>query len=149
MNLKLFCNHGGIYRFEKKFNKCSGEINSLGLHEDMRGCLLEVNSEGLGWYRQCVLQSFWREPETFFEKEGAVENSGVYFKIRDIGTLVLGDIGTFVSEIEENFMRNLSASLFNFFWSSLDVCTFITLLLNLFDWPSYSSKSKKRDTLRL
>ena len=32
-----------------------------------------------------------REPEIFFEKEGAVEDGGVYFKIRDIGTLVLGE----------------------------------------------------------
>ena len=27
--LKLFCNHGGIYRFRKKFKKDSGEMNPL------------------------------------------------------------------------------------------------------------------------
>ena len=29
INLKLFCKHGGIYRFENKFNKYSEEINPL------------------------------------------------------------------------------------------------------------------------
>ena len=34
----------------KKFKKHSGEnINPLGVHRNMRGCILEVNSEGLGW----------------------------------------------------------------------------------------------------
>ena len=47
MNLKVFCNHGGIYRFEKKLKKYSGEINPLGVHRIIRGCILEVNSEGL------------------------------------------------------------------------------------------------------
>ena len=47
MNLKVFCNHGGIYRFEKKLKKYSGEINPLGDHRIIRGCILEVNSEGL------------------------------------------------------------------------------------------------------
>ena len=49
MNLKLFHSHAGIYRFEKKFKKYSGEINPLGDHRNMRRCILEVNSEGLGW----------------------------------------------------------------------------------------------------
>ena len=44
MNLKLVLNHGGIYRFEKKFKKYSGEINPLGVHRNMRGCIFEVNS---------------------------------------------------------------------------------------------------------
>ena len=30
MNLKLFCIHAGIYRFEKKFKKYSGEIKDYG-----------------------------------------------------------------------------------------------------------------------
>ena len=34
----------------KKFKKHSGEnINPLGVHRNMRGCILKVNSEGLGW----------------------------------------------------------------------------------------------------
>ena len=49
MNSELFRNHGGIYRFEEKFKKYSREINSLGVHRNMRGCILEVNSKGLGW----------------------------------------------------------------------------------------------------
>ena len=48
INLKLFCNHGGIYRFRKKFKKDSGEINTLGVHRNMRGFILEINCEGLG-----------------------------------------------------------------------------------------------------
>ena len=39
-NLKLFHNHGGIYRFRKKFKKDSGEVNPLGAHRNMRGCCL-------------------------------------------------------------------------------------------------------------
>ena len=49
INMELFRNHEGIYRFHKKINKYSGEINPLGVHRNMRGCILEVNSEGLGW----------------------------------------------------------------------------------------------------
>ena len=48
MNLKLFCKHGGIYRLQKKFEKYSGDINHLVIHKNMRGCILEVDSEGLG-----------------------------------------------------------------------------------------------------
>ena len=48
INLKLFCNYGGIYRFRKKFKKDSWEINLLGAHRNMRGCILEINCEGLG-----------------------------------------------------------------------------------------------------
>ena len=47
-NLKLFRNRGGIFRFKKKLIKYSWEINSLGVHRSMRGCILDVNSEGLG-----------------------------------------------------------------------------------------------------
>ena len=49
MNLKLFRSHGGIYRFEKKSKKYSGEMNPLGLHRNIRGRILGVNSEGLMW----------------------------------------------------------------------------------------------------
>ena len=49
INLKLFRNHGGIYRFRKKFKKDSGEINPLRVHRNMRVCILEINCEGLGW----------------------------------------------------------------------------------------------------
>ena len=49
ITLKLFHNHGGIYRFRKKFKKDSGEINPLGVHRNMRGSILEINCEGLGW----------------------------------------------------------------------------------------------------
>ena len=48
-NLKLFCNHGGIYRFKKKFKKYSGKTNTLGVHRNIRGCILEINCEGLVW----------------------------------------------------------------------------------------------------
>ena len=39
VNLKLFCNLGRIYRFRKKFKKNPGEINPLGVHRNMRGCI--------------------------------------------------------------------------------------------------------------
>ena len=34
ITLKLFHNHGGIYRFRKKFKKDSGEINPLSVHRN-------------------------------------------------------------------------------------------------------------------
>ena len=49
INLKLFRSHSGIYRFRKKFKKDSGEINPLGVHRNIRECILEINCEGLGW----------------------------------------------------------------------------------------------------
>ena len=49
ITLKLFHNHGGIYRFRKKFKKDSGEINPLRVHRNMRVCILEINCEGFGW----------------------------------------------------------------------------------------------------
>ena len=49
ISLKLFHNHGGIYRFKKKVKKGSGEINLLRVHKNVRVCILEINCEGLGW----------------------------------------------------------------------------------------------------
>ena len=49
INLKLFHNHGGLYRLSQKFKKDSGEIDPLGVHRIMRECILEINCEGLGW----------------------------------------------------------------------------------------------------
>ena len=45
----IFFNHGGIYKFEEKIKKYSGEINLLRVHRNIRGCIFEVNSKGLGW----------------------------------------------------------------------------------------------------
>ena len=44
MNLKLFHYHGAKYRFEKIQKSLWRE----GVHKNMRGCILKVNSEGLG-----------------------------------------------------------------------------------------------------
>ena len=82
MNLKLFQNYGGIYRFEKKIKKYSGEINPLGVHRNMRGRILEVNFEGL----EVVIKSIFfyhfvdldLSIETFLKK-GAIENGPVDF----------------------------------------------------------------------
>ena len=49
INLKLFWNHGGIYKFEKKIKKYSGITNLLKVHRNTREYILEVNCEGLGW----------------------------------------------------------------------------------------------------
>ena len=49
INLKLFRNHGRIYKFEKKFKKYFGEINALVVHRNLRGCILEVDTEEIGW----------------------------------------------------------------------------------------------------
>ena len=44
----FFFNLAGIYKFEKKMKKYSGDINLLGIQRNIRGSILEVNSEGLG-----------------------------------------------------------------------------------------------------
>ena len=82
ISLKLFRNHGGIYRFEKKSKKHSGRINLLGVHRNIRGCILEVNSEGLGarvvtddLFVYHFIDSDLRV-EIFSEKGGAAENGG-------------------------------------------------------------------------
>ena len=55
INLKLFGNHGGIYRFRRKFKKDSGEIKPLGVHRNMiignwqYVCLLFCWSWPKGW----------------------------------------------------------------------------------------------------
>ena len=38
-----------MYRFEKKFKKYSGKTDPLGVYRNIGGCMLEVNSVGLGW----------------------------------------------------------------------------------------------------
>ena len=49
ISLQLFCNHGGICRFRKNLKKDFGEINHLGVHRNIRDCVLEINSEELTW----------------------------------------------------------------------------------------------------
>ena len=49
MNLKLFHNHGGIYKFDKIVKEYSAEINPVGGHRNVRGSIVEANSNGLGW----------------------------------------------------------------------------------------------------
>ena len=50
INLKLFGNHGGIYRFRSKFKKDPGETKLLGVHRNIIGnqqyiCLLFVDPD--------------------------------------------------------------------------------------------------------
>ena len=70
--MKLFDNHGGIYRLRKKFNKDSGEIKPLGVHRNM------IISN-----QQCVY--FFVDPdlrmEIILRKEKATESWGIDFKI--------------------------------------------------------------------
>ena len=50
VNLKIFYIPGGIYKFERKFNKHSGETGkALWVYRNMKECILEVNLEGQGW----------------------------------------------------------------------------------------------------
>ena len=39
----------GPYKLEKNVKKYSREINPSGVDRNMRKCVLEVNSDGLGW----------------------------------------------------------------------------------------------------
>ena len=70
--MKLFGNHGGIYRFRRKFKKDSGEIKPLGVHRNM------IISN-----QQCVY--FFVDPdlrmEIILRKERATESGGIDFKI--------------------------------------------------------------------
>ena len=76
---------------KKKIKKYSRELNLLGVHRNMRGCIFEINSEGLGWLViDSIFVDHFVEPdlrvETFFQKDEAAENGGVDFEIGDIGT---------------------------------------------------------------
>ena len=46
---KSFCKHGGICRFDKKIQEIFVREKTLRAHRNMRGCILEVDSEGIGW----------------------------------------------------------------------------------------------------
>ena len=49
-NLKIFPTHGGIFKFERKFNKHSGEREREREREiKSQGVILEANVEGQGW----------------------------------------------------------------------------------------------------
>ena len=90
INLKLFRNHGGIKRLEKKFKKYSGEINPLWVHRNMRGCILKINSEGQGWKStvcSCtiLLILIWGLRYSS-NKTGQQNIGGADFEIGDIGT---------------------------------------------------------------
>ena len=51
INLKILPTHGGIQKFERKFNKHSAERDRkpYGVYRNMKGCILEANPEGQGW----------------------------------------------------------------------------------------------------
>ena len=78
INLKLFGNHGGIYRFRRKFKKDSGEIKPSGVHRNMiignwqYICLYFVNPD--------------LRVEIIFRKERTAESGGIDFEIVDIHT---------------------------------------------------------------
>ena len=71
--MKRFRNHGGIYRFMKKFSKDSGE--SIGRTRVVTNSVFAY----LFVYPDLRV-------EVIFIKEGAAENGGIDFEIGDIGT---------------------------------------------------------------
>ena len=42
-------NFGEILKVPERFKKDFGETDPLPVHKNMRGCILEINCEGLGW----------------------------------------------------------------------------------------------------
>ena len=50
MNLKLFRNHGAIYKFEKKFKKYSGEMKSIEIWEGLSLMLILKEQDGMFVY---------------------------------------------------------------------------------------------------
>ena len=71
INLKLFCNHGGIYRFRRKFKKDSGEIKPLGVHRNMTIGNLQ--------FVYCFVDPDLRV-EIIFRKERTAESGGLILK---------------------------------------------------------------------
>ena len=50
IDLKIFQNHGGIYTFDRKFNKISGESYCKTPEGFMEICISNLDPEGLvGW----------------------------------------------------------------------------------------------------
>ena len=52
---QMYCPVIEIYSLRKKLKNYSGEINPLGVHRTMRGCILEISLERLGWYSTVFL----------------------------------------------------------------------------------------------
>ena len=80
INLKLFRNHSGIYRFRKKFKKDSGEIKPLRVYRN-----LMIGD------RQCVCLLFcwsWSNAWDNFQKREGAESGGIDFETVDIDTSV-------------------------------------------------------------
>ena len=76
--MKLFGNHGGIYRFRRKFKKDSGEIKPLRVHRN----IIIGN-----WQYVCLLFCYPDlRVEIIFRKERTEESGGTDFEIVDIDT---------------------------------------------------------------
>ena len=75
--MKLFRNHGRIYRFRRKFKKDSGEIKPLGVHRNMTVGNLQ--------FVYCFVDPDLRV-EIIFRKKRTANNGGIDFKIVDIDT---------------------------------------------------------------
>ena len=78
INLKLFDNHGEIYRFRRKFNKDSGEIKPLGVYRNMI----------IGKWQYVCLLFCWSWPKGWdnFQKREDSRKWGIDFEIVDIDT---------------------------------------------------------------
>ena len=48
ITFQILYNQVGIYSFEKKFKKYTGDANPVGVQRNVRGCILEVDSVELG-----------------------------------------------------------------------------------------------------
>ena len=76
--MKLFGNHGGTYRFRRKFKKDSGEINPIGVHRNM----IISNCQMFVYY---FVNSDLRV-KIIFRRERTEESGGFDFEIVDIDT---------------------------------------------------------------
>ena len=69
----IFHNHGGIYRFLRKFSKIDGEIvKPKGVYRNMRGCIIYDNSKGIGYsliYINTFFICYFVEPELGLKKK--------------------------------------------------------------------------------
>ena len=140
MNMKLFCNHGGIYRFEKKLKKYSGEINPLEVHRNKR-----VYPWIKSWRTREVINSMFvyhfvnpdLRIEKFFKKDKAPENGGVDVEIGDMYNCTEG---------WRKFHVEPFCSLIVFWWKKN---LLKALLTSTFIPPLLSSESRKKYTPRV
>ena len=135
----IFFKHGRIYKLEKKINKYSGEINTLGVHRNMR-----LYSWSKFWRTRVVTDrmfaNIWPKGWDILWKRWSSRKWGCWLWNRGYRHLC-----TLVLKVEEYFMQSLSV-LWLFCGDKKKHLK--ALLTRLFILPLLNSESRKKYTLR-